>query len=75
MVDLRDLVLAKDDASLAEIMIAPAISVDDTDPRDDLHPLFAKYHFRMLPVVDVKDNLLGVIRYGDVMKNFPGRGR
>ena len=29
----------------------------------------------MLPVVDVKDNILGVIRYGDVMKNFPGRGR
>jgi hypothetical protein len=22
----------------------------------------AKYHFRMLPVVDVKDNILGVIR-------------
>jgi sporulation protein YlmC with PRC-barrel domain/CBS domain-containing protein len=75
VVDLRELVLAKDDASLAEIMISPVISVDDTDPRDDLHPLFAKYHFRMLPVVDVKDNLLGVIRYGDVMKNFPVRGR
>ncbi|HJX53434.1 MAG TPA: CBS domain-containing protein [Polyangia bacterium] len=75
VVDLRELVLARDDARLGEIMIAPAISVDDTDPRDDLHPLFAKYHFRMLPVVDVKDNLLGVIRYGDVMKNFPVRGR
>jgi magnesium transporter len=75
VVDLRDLVLAKDDASLEEIMISPAISVDDTDPRDDLHPLFAKYHFRMLPVVDVKDNLLGVIHYDDVMKNYTGRGR
>lgn len=75
VVDLRDLVLAKDDAALEEIMISPAISVDDTDPRDDLHPLFAKYHFRMLPVVDVKDHLLGVIRYDDVMKNYTGRGR
>ena len=75
VVDLRDLVLAKDDATLEEIMISPAISVDDTDPRDDLHPLFAKYHFHMLPVVDVKDNILGVIRYEDVMKNYTGRGR
>jgi magnesium transporter len=75
VVDLRDLVLAKDDARLEEIMISPAISVDDSDPRDDLHPLFAKYHFRMLPVVDIKDNLLGVIRYDDVMKNYTGRGR
>ena len=75
VVDLRELVLARDDATLGEIMISPVISVDDTDPRDDLHPLFAKYHFRMLPVVDVKDNILGVIRYGDVMKNLPGRGR
>ena len=75
VVDLRDLVLAKDDASLGEIMATPVISVDDKDHRDDLHPLFAKYHFRMLPVVDVKDNILGVIRYADVMKNFPGRGR
>jgi Mg/Co/Ni transporter MgtE len=75
VVDLRDLVLAKDDATLEDIMISPAISVDDTDPRDDLHPLFTKYHFRMLPVVDVKDNLLGVIRHGDVMKNYTGRGR
>jgi sporulation protein YlmC with PRC-barrel domain/CBS domain-containing protein len=75
VVDLRDLVLAKDDATLGEIMVAPAISVDEKDHRDDLHPLFAKYHFHMLPVVDVKDNILGVIRYADVMKNFPGRGR
>jgi magnesium transporter len=75
VVDLRDLVLAKDDATLEEIMISPAISVDDTDPRDDLHPLFAKYHFRMLPVVDVKDNLLGVIHFEDVMKNYTVRGR
>jgi magnesium transporter len=75
VVDLRDLVLAKDDVPLREMMSSPVISVDDNDPRDDLHPLFAKYHFRMLPVVDVRDNILGVIRYGDVMKNFPVRGR
>ncbi|HEY5281669.1 MAG TPA: CBS domain-containing protein [Polyangia bacterium] len=75
VVDLRDLVLARDDATLEEIMISPAISVDDTDPRDDLHPLFAKYHFRMLPVVDVKDTLLGVIHFEDVMKNYTVRGR
>jgi magnesium transporter len=75
VVDLRELVLAKDDATLGEIMVAPVISVDEKDHRDDLHPLFAKYHLHLLPVVDVKDNILGVIRYADVMKNSPGRGR
>ena len=39
------------------------------------HSLFAKYHFRMIPVVDGRDNLLGVIRYSDVMKGFEGRAR
>jgi len=75
VVDLRDLVLAKDDATLGDIMVEPVISVDEKDHRDDLHPLFAKYHFHLIPVVDVKDSILGVIRYGDVMKNPPGRGR
>jgi magnesium transporter len=75
VVDLRDLVLAKDDATLAEVMAAPVITVEDKDPRDDLHPLFAKYHYRMLPVVDARDNILGVIRYEDVMKGFEGRVR
>lgn len=75
VVDLRELVLAPDPTPLAEIMAAPVVAVEDDDLRDDVHRLFAKYHFRMLPVVDRVDRLLGIIRYGDVMKGLEGRVR
>ena len=68
VVDLRDLVLAKDDALLGDIMVSPVVSAEAEDLRDDLQELFAKYHFRMLPVVDHRDHLLGVLRYNEVMK-------
>jgi magnesium transporter len=68
VVDLRELVLARDEAALSEIMVSPVISVEDRDLRDDVHALFAKYHYHMVPVVGAGDTLLGVIRFGDVMK-------
>ncbi len=75
VVDLRELVLSADDVPLSEVMAAPVVAVEDDDLRDDVHRLFAKYHFRMVPVVDRVDRMLGVIRYGDVMKGLEGRVR
>jgi hypothetical protein len=37
---------------------------------EDLAELFAKYQYRMLPVVDKHDHLLGVIYYNDIMKGL-----
>jgi Mg/Co/Ni transporter MgtE len=37
--------------------------------------LFAKYHYRMLPVVDARDHLLGVIHYNDIIKGLVTRAR
>ena len=70
VVDLRELVLARDDATIADIMISPVIAAEDEDLRDDLQELFAKYHYRLLPVTDARDHLLGVVRYNDVMKGL-----
>lgn len=75
VVDLRDLILADDQAALGDIMISPVVSADHDILKDDLAELFAKYHFRMLPVVDVKDHLLGVVRYNDVMKGLVTRAK
>lgn len=75
VVDLRDLVLAPDEATLEDLMAAPVVSVDDDDLRDDLHRVFAKYHFRMVPVVDKGDRIVGTIRYQDVMKGLESRVR
>lgn len=66
VVDLRDLVLAPEDATLASIMISPAIAARHGEVRQDVEAVLRKYHFRMLPVVDDKDRVLGVVRYADV---------
>ena len=68
VVDLRDLVLAKDDALMGDIMVSPVVSAEAEDLRDDLQELFVKYHYRLLPVVDPRDHLLGVVRYNEIMK-------
>jgi len=73
IVDLRDLVLAPDEATLGDIMVSPVVAADETDLREDLTGLFHKYEFRMIPVVDAQDHIFGVISYKDVMKGPDAR--
>jgi Mg/Co/Ni transporter MgtE len=75
VVDLRELVTASDETTLKEIMVSPVVSVDENALKDDIAQVFAKYHFRMLPVVDAKDHMLGVIRYNDIMKGLVTRAK
>jgi CBS domain-containing protein/sporulation protein YlmC with PRC-barrel domain len=69
VVDLRDLVIAPEDTTLGELMASPVVTAEQDCLRGDLVALLAKYQFRMLPVVDADDHLLGVVRYKDMMKN------
>jgi magnesium transporter len=69
LVDLRDLVTASTEAKLGDLMIAPVVTAEPGELREDLVKLFAKYQYRMLPVVDAHEHLLGVVRYKDLMKN------
>ena len=48
-------------------MTSPVVSVEESDLQDDLAAVFAKYHYRMIPIVDAQDRMLGVIRYNDIM--------
>jgi magnesium transporter len=68
VVDLRDLVVASENANLGELMISPVVTADHDCLREDLVALFAKYQFHMLPVVDAQDRLLGVVRNRDILK-------
>jgi CBS domain-containing protein len=68
VVDLRDLVLAPLEATMADIMISPPVAAAASDLRDDLERMFEKYQYAMLPVVDEQGYLLGVILYNDIMK-------
>ena len=75
VIDLRELVLAQDNMTLGDLMAAPVVAAEADDLKDDLAELFAKYHYRMIPVVNEKDCLLGVIHYNDIMKGFTPRTR
>jgi len=65
--DLREMILAPDATPLGEVMAAPVVSAQEDDTRETIEELFVKYHFRMVPVVNAQDRLLGVIRYNDIM--------
>ncbi|MFB3924892.1 MAG: CBS domain-containing protein [Syntrophales bacterium] len=73
VVDLRDLVLAGDHVTMGEIMVSPAVAADEDDVQEDLAEMFAKYHYRMIPVVDSQDRILGVVYYNDIMKGIVTR--
>jgi magnesium transporter len=73
VVDLRDLLLADDRLPLDEVMTSPVVTAEADDVQDDLAEMFAKYHFRLIPVVDSQDTILGIIRYNDIMKGVETR--
>jgi CBS domain-containing protein/sporulation protein YlmC with PRC-barrel domain len=75
VVDLREIVLAADETALAELMASPVVAAESDDVREDLVEMFVKYHFRMIPVVDKQDHLLGVLHYKDIMKGLVARTR
>jgi len=68
VVDIRELLLADDRLTLGKIMVAPVVTAEEDDVKDDLEEMFIKYHYRMIPVVNSEDRLLGVIKYTDIMK-------
>jgi magnesium transporter len=69
VVDIRELILTADDSRLGDIMSTSVVSAEEDKTRTDLEEIFAKYNFRMVPVVDKQDHLLGVIRYNDLMQS------
>jgi magnesium transporter len=73
VVDLRELVLAADQMPMGEVMASPPVTAEEDDAQEDLAQMFAKYHYRMMPVVDSQDHLLGVILYNDIMKGIETR--
>ncbi len=75
VVDLRELVLASDGATLGELMSSPVAAAEADDAREDVAEMFAKYHFRLIPVVDAQDHLLGVLHYKNIMKGLVTRAR
>ena len=68
-----ELVTTRGETPMSEVMSSPVVSAEEDDVQDDIEEMFAKYHYRMIPVVDAQDRILGVIYYNDVMKGSEHR--
>jgi magnesium transporter len=70
VVDIRELILASDERRLGDVMSPSVVSADEDRTREDLEEILAKYHYRMIPIVDGQDRLLGIIRYNDLVQGL-----
>jgi CBS domain-containing protein/sporulation protein YlmC with PRC-barrel domain len=69
VVDARQILVSPDDSTMAAQMTSPVVTAEIDDMREDLKAIFSKYHFRMVPVVDLEDRIQGVVHYNDIMRN------
>lgn len=70
VVDIRELILAPDEKTLGDIMSPSVVSAEEDKTREDLEEILEKYHYRMIPVVDGRDHLLGIVRYNDLVQSL-----
>ena len=67
VVSLPDLLMAKPESHLKDIMVTQVISLEETDIIDDAKEKFARYRFDALPVTSPEDVIKGVVTYRDIM--------
>jgi len=69
LMDLVDIVQADPGTLLATLMhITTPVRTNALTPREEIINLFSRYKLRLLPVVDIEDRLLGVIRQSTVLQ-------
>ena len=67
VVSLSELLLAKQETHLKEIMTTQVITLHESDTIDEAEEKFTRYGFDALPVVDNDNVIKGVVPYRDVM--------
>jgi magnesium transporter len=67
VLSLRDLVLARPETQLRQIMKSDAVTLPVTMDKEDVAHTFDKYNFLALPVVDGGGRLLGIVTIDDVI--------
>jgi len=68
VVDVKELLLASDEAQLKEIMTENVISLKRGGSLLEASELFERYGFRALPITDDDEKIIGVVPYRDVME-------
>jgi magnesium transporter len=67
VLDIKELLQAKGNAALKEVMIENVISLKPDSTMRDAEAIFNRYDFRAIPVTDEKGKIIGVVPYRDVM--------
>ncbi|MDZ4852376.1 MAG: magnesium transporter [Pirellulaceae bacterium] len=70
---LRDLLLARRETPIADLMIRTPVSVRDNTPLDDLADFFENHHYLGVPVTDLDGQLLGVVQQAAVAEAWGDR--
>jgi magnesium transporter len=73
VVDLRHLVLAPDGTQLTDLMAPMVVAAEEEMTDTQLEDIFLKYHYRMIPVTDKQDHLIGVIRFNDIIQSVEAK--
>jgi magnesium transporter len=66
-VSLRDLILAKPTALVADLMQRDVIAVRVDEPSEKVVDLLARFDFIAIPVVDDRNRLVGIVTHDDVL--------
>ncbi|MGQ9629945.1 MAG: magnesium transporter [bacterium] len=67
LISLKDLILARPNAELREIMDENLITADLNEDVEDVARKIAKYDLIAIPVVDSEGRLVGIVTYDDAM--------
>ena len=70
---LRDLLLTQPETAIASIMLRDPLRVGDTTSLEDLKRFFDEHAFYGVPVVDLDDRLVGVVRRAGVEQGLRER--
>ena len=66
-VTVRELLMARDDAKVEDLMETNIISVNTLDDQEAVANMFTKYGFMALPVVDSDGRMVGIVTFDDAM--------
>jgi len=67
VVDLKEVLQAKVDEKLEDIMATSVISLHPDNTLIEAAEMFSRYSFRAIPITDESDVILGVVPYRDIM--------
>lgn len=67
LISLRELILAKPETRLKDIMQQDVVRMRVDERREDVAQELARYNFIAMPIVDSNDRLVGIITHDDAM--------